>query len=56
MRFVWENKGCDIKAVLVVWLQDGRYRDRNWVQYTRKWPPRLVQALEGILDVKAVAK
>ncbi|KAG0613233.1 hypothetical protein M758_6G086800 [Ceratodon purpureus] len=36
-------------------LEDGRYRDRNWVRYTRKWPPRLVKALEGFLDVKAVA-
>lgn len=37
-------------------LQDGRYRDREWVRNTRKWPPKLVNALEGFLDVKAVAR
>lgn len=37
-------------------VEDGRYRDREWVRSTRKWPPRLVKALEGFLDVKAVAK
>lgn len=37
-------------------VEDLRYRDRNWVRNTRKWPPRLVKALEGFLDVKAVAK
>eukprot|EP00897_Mesotaenium_endlicherianum_P004376 jgi/Mesen1/3967/ME000210S03207 len=35
-------------------LEDGRYRDRNWVRNTRRWPPRLTAALENFLDVKAV--
>ncbi|KAL3693730.1 hypothetical protein R1sor_007381 [Riccia sorocarpa] len=33
-------------------LEDGRYRDREWVKTTRRWPPRLVSALEDFLDVK----
>ncbi|KAL2634239.1 hypothetical protein R1flu_005718 [Riccia fluitans] len=33
-------------------LEDGRYRDREWVKYTRRWPPRLTSALEDFLDVK----
>ncbi|KAG6557164.1 hypothetical protein Mapa_001091 [Marchantia paleacea] len=33
-------------------LEDGRYRDRDWVKNTRRWPPRLTSALEDFLDVK----
>ncbi|GBG61763.1 hypothetical protein CBR_g23277 [Chara braunii] len=33
---------------------DLRYRDRNWVRSTRKWPPKLVKALGAFLDVKPV--
>eukprot|EP00899_Mesostigma_viride_P024606 jgi/Mesvir1/532/Mv11393-RA.1 len=37
------------------WLRvsDTRYRDRAWVKNTRRWPPRMVQALENFLDLKA---
>jgi len=35
-------------------VQDGRYRDRNWVRQTRRWPPRLVSELEAFLDLKSV--
>jgi hypothetical protein len=38
----------------VDWVQDGRYRDRNWVRQTRRWPPRLVSELEAFLDLKSV--
>lgn len=33
-------------------LEDQRYRDRTWVRNTRRWPPRLADALEAFLDVK----
>jgi tetratricopeptide (TPR) repeat protein len=35
-------------------MEDGRYRDRNWVRQTRRWPPRLVSELEAFLDLKSV--
>lgn len=34
-------------------LEDGRYKDRSWVRNTRRWPPRLADALEAFLDVKS---
>ncbi|XGB42523.1 MAG: tetratricopeptide repeat protein [Nodosilinea sp. LVE1205-7] len=32
---------------------DGRYRDLNWVRQGRRWPPRLVRALERFLYLQA---
>ncbi|CAM6114683.1 unnamed protein product [Calypogeia fissa] len=33
-------------------LEDARYANREWVRNTRRWPPRLANALEDFLDVK----
>lgn len=32
-------------------LEDGRYKDRSWIRTTRRWPPRLADALEAFLDL-----
>ncbi|KAJ7548367.1 hypothetical protein O6H91_07G009000 [Diphasiastrum complanatum] len=34
-------------------IEDGRHKDRNWIKNTRKWPPKLVYALESFLDVNS---
>ncbi|CAI7923789.1 unnamed protein product [Closterium sp. NIES-53] len=35
-------------------VDDGRYRDREWVSEYRRWPPRLVTELAAFLDLKPV--
>ncbi|GJP30577.1 hypothetical protein CLOM_g4104 [Closterium sp. NIES-68] len=35
-------------------VDDGRYRDREWVSEYRRWPPRLVAELAAFLDLKPV--
>eukprot|EP00271_Cylindrocystis_brebissonii_P010206 TRINITY_DN26327_c0_g1_i1.p1 TRINITY_DN26327_c0_g1~~TRINITY_DN26327_c0_g1_i1.p1 ORF type:complete len:396 (+),score=45.88 TRINITY_DN26327_c0_g1_i1:87-1274(+) len=32
-------------------VEDVRYRNRIWVRQTRRWPPRLADALESFLDL-----
>lgn len=38
------------------WLrvEDPRYKDRAWLRRDRRWPPRLADALEALLDLRAV--
>eukprot|EP00850_Spirogloea_muscicola_P002163 SM000008S22252 [mRNA] locus=s8:613660:616285:- [translate_table: standard] len=36
-------------------LEDQRYRNREWVRRTRRWPPRLASNLEAFLDVGPIA-
>lgn len=33
---------------------DPRYRDRAWLRRERRWPPRLIAALEAFLDIRGV--
>ncbi len=33
---------------------DPRYRDRAWLRKERRWPPRLIAALEAFLDIRGV--
>jgi hypothetical protein len=35
-------------------VNDPRYRDRAWLSNERRWPPRLVTALEALLDIRGV--
>ncbi len=35
-------------------MDDPRYKDRVWLRQTRRWPPRLVDALEALVDVKSM--
>eukprot|EP00898_Chlorokybus_atmophyticus_P005125 jgi/Chlat1/5613/Chrsp369S00863 len=45
-----EGKGDEAETN---WLrvEDLRYKDRQWVEKTRRWPPRLVAALASFLDL-----
>ncbi|GAB4818025.1 hypothetical protein N2152v2_005071 [Parachlorella kessleri] len=33
-------------------VDDPRYRDREWLRVTRRWPPRLVGGMEALLDLR----
>lgn len=35
-------------------VDDPRYRDRQWLRGSRRWPPSLVAALEAFLDIRSV--
>ena len=35
-------------------VDDARYKDRTWIRKERRWPPKLAQALEALLDIKSV--
>lgn len=35
-------------------VADPRYRDRAWLRGERRWPPRLVAAMEAFLDIRGV--
>ena len=41
--------------VLRLHVNDARYNDRQWLRSTRRWPPKLVEALEALLDVRSMA-
>ncbi len=36
-------------------VDDARYKDRVWLRSERRWPPKMVEALENFLDLKSVA-
>lgn len=40
------------------WLRvdDPRYTDRAWLRKTRRWPSKLVDAVESLMDVKSMAR
>ncbi|EFJ21946.1 hypothetical protein SELMODRAFT_416844 [Selaginella moellendorffii] len=33
-------------------LEDGRYKDRSWIRNTRRWPPKLADALDAFLEIR----
>jgi hypothetical protein len=33
-----------------------RYADQEWLRQTRRWPPRLCEALGAFLEIRAVRK
>lgn len=34
-------------------VDDSRYKDRQWLKESRRWPPRLVADAEALLDLKS---
>eukprot|EP00798_Chlamydomonas_sp_ICE-L_P020732 gene20732-27547_t len=35
-------------------VDDIRYKDRNWIRKERRWPPKLANSLEALLDLKSL--
>jgi hypothetical protein len=35
-------------------VEDSRYKDRRWLRSERRWPPKMVVALEAFLDLKSI--
>ncbi len=35
-------------------VEDSRYKDRRWLRSERRWPPKMVAALEAFLDLRSV--
>lgn len=35
-------------------VDDPRYKDNNWLKVERRWPPKLIKAIDAFLELKSV--